>query len=166
MRGGDIRIVIIGLLTTAMLLWGCPPWLHGEGWRIAFAHHFFHAGVLHLAVNCWSVWAVFRKDARYGFDEIIVPFACATLSWFASSKDPVGASNFLFALLGYRTPSLKSGWWRKAGVRVFLFTTVAMVVIPQVSAVTHIVSFILGCMCAGASRLKERIGHDYTRATR
>lgn len=159
MRGEDIRIIFVGLLITAMLLWGCPVWLHGDQWYISLAHHFFHVSILHLAVNCLSLWALFRKGYIYRPASIIVPFLCATASWFFSPADPVGISNFLFASIGCRTPSLKSGWWRSMNVIIFFATSLVMLAFPQVSAVTHIVSFVLGCICAHAARYLKDLSY-------
>jgi membrane associated rhomboid family serine protease len=164
MRGDNIRICTIGLLMTAMLMWGCPAWMHHNGIHIALAHHFFHANLFHLAVNCLSIWAVFRKENRYSWTDIAVPFMCGTIAWFFSSADPVGASNFLFAIVGYRSPSLRSAWWKSSSTIIFLMTSMAMAFIPGVSFVTHIVSFALGCLCAGIARLINSIRHDYRRA--
>lgn len=164
MQGNHIRIASIGILIGIMLLWGCPSWLHGGQWYISLAHHFFHANIFHLAVNCFSLWTLFRKDYVYRPPSIIVPFACATVSWFFSPADPVGISNFLFASLGCRTPSLKSSWWRQKNVIVFFATSLAMLAFPQVSAVTHIVSFLLGFACANLARHIKSLQDDIRRA--
>ena len=165
MRGDNIRIVVVGVLVVMMLLFHCPAFLHRDEWYIAFAHHFFHANIFHLSVNCLSIWAVFRKDMTYNLSSLLIPFACATISWFFSSADPVGVSNFLFAIVGLRTPSFKSAWWKMSSARVFLITMVAMIFVPNVSAVTHIVSFVLGCICACLGRRVNKLKNDFRRAT-
>jgi hypothetical protein len=40
-----------------------------------------------------------------------------------------------------------------------------MALLPQVSATTHIVSFVLGCVVAGAYRIVNSISSDFRRAT-
>jgi membrane associated rhomboid family serine protease len=159
MRGERIRLVIVGLLGIVMLAWGCPEFLHGDQWYISLAHHFFHVNVLHIAINCISIWALFRKGYVYQPASIIVPFLCATASWFVSPVDPAGASNFIYAVIGCRTPPLKSRWWRSQPVVIFLIVTCVMLLFPQVSAVTHIVSFVLGVMCAHIFRYTNRKKH-------
>lgn len=160
MRGEHIRKVFIGILIAAFVLWGCPAWLHGDQWYISLAHHFFHANIFHLAVNSLSLWTLFRKDFIYPLPSILVPFACATASWFFSSADPAGISNFLFASIGCRTPSLKSSWWRDKNVLIFFATSLVMLAFPQVSALTHIVSFVLGCICAHVARYIKGLSND------
>lgn len=160
MRGESIRVIAIGVLVTAMLVWGCPAWLHKEAWYIAFAHHFFHANVFHLAVNCFSLWAVFRSGMIYKGWSILIPFICATASWFCSPLDPVGASNFLFATIGCRTPHLGSKWWRQSTTIVFFLGMLVMAFVPGVSFITHLVSFVLGCLFAILFRHIAKISKD------
>ena len=164
--GRDKVIIIIGILTVFLLLFRCPEWLHSHWWGISLAHHFFHANIFHLAVNCMSLWLMFRNPAIVlKWKTIAAAYVLATLSWFASSADVVGASNFIFALIGLRTPSFRHAWWKQPSVRIFLLVTVAMGVIPQVSAVTHIVSFCLGCAAASVSRLINQTSNDIRRVS-
>jgi membrane associated rhomboid family serine protease len=165
MEGNNIRIVIIGLLVTMQLLFGCPVLLHQDHGCISLIHHFFHANIFHLAVNCMSIWALFRRGQTYGLSPFLWAYLIASISWFASSADPVGFSNIIFALVGLRTPSIKDRWWVSSSVITFLAITILMAFIPQVSAITHIVSFALGCLVAGASRIINNINRDIRRAS-
>lgn len=165
MRGDRIKIIIIGILVTVFLLFECPPFLHDEQWSICLVHHFFHANLFHLCVNCLAIWLVFKKDVAYHPLVLIIPFLCGSASWFLSPVDPVGASNFLFALMGLRTPRLSDPWWRSSSFITFIVTMIAMSLLPNVSAVTHIVSFVFGCMCSILIRTYRTITHDYHRAT-
>lgn len=160
--GRDFVIVAAGALLVILLLFGCPTWLHRDMWYVAFAHHFFHANVFHLAVNCFSLWTLRN---RVNLPQVVAAYLLATASWFFSSADAVGASNFIFALIGLRTPSFRSIWWRQTSVLVFLVTMVLMAAFPQVSALTHIVSFALGCAGAALSRVFSRITDDIRRAS-
>lgn len=159
MRGETFRLTAIAALGVIMLAWGCPGFLHGNQWYVAFTHHFFHVGFLHLAVNCLSLWCLFKKGYVYPLASVLVPFLCATASWFVSAVDPVGASNFIYAVIGCRTPSFKSRWWRSRQMLTFLAVTLAMLAFPKVSAVTHIVSFALGVLCAHVARYIARRRH-------
>lgn len=159
--GSDYVIVTAGGLLTILLLFGCPAWLHRDVWYVAFAHHFFHVNVFHLAVNCLSLWTLRNKVT---LPQCVAAFLIATASWFFSA-DAVGASNFIFALIGLRTPSFRSVWWRQASVLVFLVTTVLMAALPQVSTLTHIISFAFGCAGAAVSRVFSRIADDIRRAS-
>ena len=165
MEGSNIKIVLIGVLVVVQLLWGCPAFLHYDYAYISLAHHFFHANILHLAVNCLSLWTIFRKDYIYKSSILIWAFVIASLSWFCTSSDVVGFSNFIFAILGLRTPSIRNSWWTSPSVIFFLGITALMAFLPQVSAVTHIVSFSLGSIVAGVNRIIEHISRDFSRAT-
>lgn len=165
MEGNDIRITIIGILVSMQLLFGCPFFLHYDCGYISLVHHFFHANIFHLAVNCLSVWTLFRKDMRYGMTQPVLAYLIGTASWFFTSSDVVGFSNVIFALIGLRTPALGHFWWKQPAVILFLAITALMALLPQVSAVTHIVSFVLGCIVAGAYRVVNNISRDYSRAT-
>ena len=165
MEGSNIRIVIIGILLTMQLLFGCPTFLHYDSGYISLVHHFFHANIFHLAVNCLSVWSLFRKGYTYRIAPLVWAFLIGSASWFCTSADVVGFSNILFALIGIRTPSLKATYWRDPSVIAFIAITILMALLPQVSATTHIVSFVLGCVVAGAYRIVNSISSDFRRAT-
>lgn len=165
MEGSNLRIVIVGILLTMQLLFGCPTFLHYDSGYISLVHHFFHANIFHLAVNCLSVWSLFRKGYTYSLTLLIWAYIIASISWFCTSADVVGFSNIIFALIGIRTPSLKSRYWRDPAVIAFFAITILMALLPQVSAVTHVVSFVLGCMVAGAIRIVNSISSDFRRAT-
>lgn len=165
MEGSNIRIVTIGILLTMQLLFGCPTFLHFDSGYISLVHHFFHANIFHLAVNCLSVWSLFRKNYRYSMTPLLWAFLIASASWFCTSDDVVGFSNIIFALIGLRSPALSHSWWKQPSVILFLAITALMVLLPQVSAVTHIVSFVLGCIVAGVIRIVNSICSDFRRAT-
>ena len=152
---------MIGILTVFLLLFRTPEWLHSRWWGISLVHHFFHANIFHLAVNCLSLWLMFRNPSSVlRWSTLAIAYVLASLSWFASTAHVIGASNIIFALIGLRTPSFRHAWWKQPSVRFFLAVTVAMAVIPQVSAVTHIVSFSLGCAVASVSRIINRTSND------
>ena len=165
MKGSNIRIVIVGILIFMQMLFGCPTFLHYDSGYISLVHHFFHANIFHLAVNCLSVWSLFRKGCTYNWAPLVWAYIIASASWFCTSKDVVGFSNILFALIGLRTPALQNSWWKQPSVILFLAITAFMALLPQVSAITHIASFILGCIVAGAIRIVNSISSDFRRAT-
>lgn len=165
MEGNNTKITIIGILVTMQLLFGCPVFLHYDHGYISLVHHFFHANIFHLAVNCLSLWTLFRKDWKYSITTLVFAYLIGTASWFFTSADVVGFSNIIFALIGLRTPSLRHAWWKQPTVILFLAITALMAFLPQVSAVTHIVSFVLGCIVAGALRIINNLSRDFSRAT-
>lgn len=165
MEGKDIRIIIIGVLFSVQLAFGCPDVLHSDRAYLSLLHHFFHANVFHLAVNCLAVWTLYKKDVRYGVKQMLMAYVIATVSWFCSIEDVVGFSNFIFATIGLRTPSFDNSWWKHPSVITFFVITVLMAFLPNVSAVTHVVSFVLGSITAGAYRIINRISSDFRRAS-
>lgn len=162
--GSDVAIVTIGLFVAVMLLSGCPQWLHADHWCICLVYHFFHANIFHLAVNGLSLWLMLRNRPIASV-QLLSAFVIGSLSWFFATADVVGASNIIFALIGLRTPSFRSAWWRQPSVIIFFVITILMSCLPQVSAVTHLVSFVLGCAGAFVSRILNGIGNDIRRAS-
>lgn len=165
MEGNNIKISAIGILLSVYLMFGCPHFLHSDRAYISLVHHFFHANIFHLAVNCVSLWTLFRQGYIYKVSLLVWAFLIASLSWFFSSVDPVGFSNIIFAIIGLRTPSIRDGWWKRSAVITFLLVTVLMAILPQVSAITHVLSFIFGCIAAGLERVFKRISSDLSRAS-
>ena len=160
MEGNNIRIILIGILLTVYLLFGCPCFLHYEAGHVSLVYHFFHANIFHLAVNCLSIWTLFRKGVTYSVASLLWAYIIGSASWFCTSADPVGFSNVIFAIVGMRTKT-----WKSPSVITFLVITALMSLLPQVSAMTHIVSFILGCIVAGAYRIINSTSRDFRRAS-
>lgn len=165
MEGNSIRIIITGVLFSLYIAFGCPEWLHSDSWYIALMHNFFHANIFHLVVNCLSIWVLFRKGVRYTMASLIWAFIICSSSWFFTSADTIGFSNFIFATIGLRTPSLKNAWWIHPSSIIFFTATALMALLPQVSGETHLISFILGCIAAGAHRIINSISSDFRRAS-
>lgn len=162
-----IRIAIISALVLLHVAFGIPGWLHpGQGSYLlrAATYSFFHASWWHLAVNCLAVWTIF--DPKRGCKpcrDLIFPFIIAMAVYPLALRPVVGFSNILYAVLGIRTPSLRSRWWRQWPVALFLAVTVAMVFVPTFSATTHIASFALGVAAAAAGRSLKPLLDDVRR---
>lgn len=154
----EIRTIIIGTLIMVFILAGCQDWLRNDAWPMALMHHFFHANIFHLAVNCYSIWILLKS--RRSACILALAYICASVSWFASSAYPIGASNFIFALVGLCSPHFRHPWWRSRPTVTFLALNLAMLLLPQVSAITHIVSFALGCMLASMRRGLKSLSRD------
>lgn len=165
MEENNIRIITTGVLVFITMVFGCPGYLHTEGLHVALTHHFFHVNIFHLAANALSIWLIFGRGRKVAWKTLITAYICATISWYFSSGSVVGMSNMIFAFLGLRTPSLKDAWWRQSAVITFLVVTTCMALIPNISTVTHLTSFILGGVCAAFGRLIMRIKSDYARAS-
>lgn len=151
-----MRIVLIGMLFIVYMLAKCPDWL---AWTYvpymvrASAYSFFHANLFHLAINCLSIWVVFDPRKKDNTIALIVGALIAVLVYPLALKPVVGFSNVLYAIIGFRSPSFKSSWWKHPSVLLFLAITVAMVFIPHFSATTHMGAFALGVAFAHIRRL-------------
>ena len=63
-----------------------------------------------------------------------------------------------------KTPALSNSWWRQPGTIIFFAINLILFLFPQVSAITHLVSFALGCVCAICMRLYKSLADDFRRA--
>ena len=149
-----VRVVIIALLVALQYTFGIPEFLHGTDhyWIRALSYSFFHANWWHLAVNGIAIWTIFDPKRRFKQYQLFTGFAIAVLVYPLSFRPVIGFSNVLYAVLGLRTPSVRSSWWRQPAVIVFLAVTVALVFVPRFSATTHIAAFLLGMLGASARR--------------
>lgn len=125
-----------------------------------FLHHFFHGNVCHLLVNFLSLYFVVPRAKRW---HLVTGYFIASLSLLAATTPVVGVSNLIYAVIGVRSPSFDSWWWRHPGTKTFLIVTVLMVFIPNISATTHIVSFMVGVLVSVSVRWFKRIGNDSAR---
>lgn len=149
-----VRIVIIVLLLSMQVFFGVPEYFYGSGqyWLRATTYSFFHANFLHLVINCLAAWTIFQPRYKTSWQQLVTSFLIAVLVYPLSVRPVIGFSNVLYAMLGLRTPPLKSPWWKQHTVIIFLIVTMAMVFIPRFSATTHIAAFLLGMAGAAAKR--------------
>lgn len=160
---GALRVIIILLLVLAQSF-GIPEFmLDGPYWQRMLLYSFFHANWWHLAVNCIAAWSIFVPARKCSTGMLVAAFAIAVLVYPLSFRPVIGFSNILYAVLGLRTPSLSSSWWKQWSVLLFIAVTVAMVFIPQFSATTHIASFAAGVFCASVSRSFNELTKDARR---
>ena len=161
-----VRIIIIVLLVCLQAFFGVPDFFHGTSdyWLRAFTYSFFHANWWHLAVNSLAVWTIYppRRGCKPCRD-LLVPFLIAVLVYPLALRPVLGFSNVLYAVLGLRTPSLKSEWWKQPAVIVFLVVTIGMIFIPRFSATTHIAAFALGMAGAAIGRGWSKLTQDARR---
>lgn len=154
-----MRYAIIIVLSLVFLFIEIPDM---TGVSAAFMHHFFHGNLFHLAVNAFSIWYIYK---RWDTQELIVAYLIATASFFVAPVMPIGFSNFIYATIGLRTPPLSSAWWKNPNTIIFLAVTFIMLLLPNVSAVTHIFSFVAGVLCAACKRWIKQITNDSSRYT-
>ena len=141
-----MRIVIIGILWLAFMLFGCPDWLQYGPWELrALVYPLFHANIFHLACNCLGIWATFDPRVSDPWRRLLVGYAISVLVYPLSVHPVVGISNVLFAISGMCSP-VRSPRWKSPTMLVFVAVMLLMALLPGVSAVTHVASFILGVL--------------------
>lgn len=167
-----MRYALIIILSVIFLVAGCPGYLAdsaGNYWLKALTYHCYHANIFHLAANCLSIWYVFKitayRSEKANARNLLTAFVIATLTYCTATRPVVGISNILFAILGLRTPSFKNAWWKHPGTVIFFAVTLGMLLVPQVSAATHITSFVCGAAVAAVKRKLISLENDYRHAT-
>lgn len=157
-----VRFVTIGIVLLAILLWpNSTEWIVGQDIYVRMAlHHFFHGNLFHLLANLLSLYFILPYLKRW---QMGVGYGIASLSILASVTPVIGFSNLIYAFIGLRSPSFKSKWWRHSGTIAFMVITLAMVFIPNVSAVTHIICFSAGVMVSAIVRHLKQISDDCKR---
>lgn len=160
--GKTLALCLIATLVAVQLTYGIPEWMADGGWRCALAHHFFHVGWLHLAVNCYAIWMMFGRGVSLW--HLPVAYLIGTLSFFVATSPTVGLSNTLYALIGLRSPSYSKAWWKHGNTLLFLGVMVAYLLIPKVSAITHIVAFAGGIATGYTTHIIRTTRTDYVKA--
>lgn len=123
-------------------------------------HHFFHGNVFHLAANMMTSYFVFKKAEM---QQILCAYMIASLSIMCSTEPVIGFSNMIYAMIGLKSPRLNHSWWKHPYTIIFLVMTLAMALIPNISAITHIVSFCGGVTTAVIRRALLQIKNDSAR---
>lgn len=154
-------IYLIGIIAVLCFIFGDVEWLINISMveKMAY-HHFFHGNIFHLAVNLLTGYFVFRgRDTRM----IVSSYIIGSLSFLASSVPVVGLSNMIYAMIGLRSPRFSHPWWRHPGTIIFMAVTLLMLFIPNISAITHIVSFCGGVVVAIIHREIQQTRNDSAR---
>lgn len=158
---GKVRFAMVALLV-AMMFVGVPSSFTDCNALVqSLTYHAFHVNAFHLAANCLGVLLLFR---RFSWGELATAYIIACVAYPFSSVPVLGISNVLFAVMGLRTPSLGNAWWRKRETMIFLLVTVLMLLVPKVSALTHIISFALGTMVSQIRIWIRKIDDIYEKA--
>lgn len=158
------RYVIIAALAAVWLAIGCPETFSAlPYWERALSYSFLHTSVWHLAANALALWVLLDHRCKGLLRNIAVAYVIAVLVYGLALRPIVGISNMIYAYCGLGTPPLSSPWWRKREVVIFLVVTVALLLIPQVSAFTHIVSFLAGMLVASSRRGLQSLVRDAER---
>ena len=172
-----VRLAIIILLVLLKAFVGVPEFFYGPDgpltplspeffsgyWTRALTYSFFHANWWHLAINAAATWTIFDPKRKFSWLQLVTGYAIAVLVYPLSSHAVIGFSNLLYAVLGLRTPSLRSRWWRQPVVLVFIAATLAMMLSPRLAGTTHVAAFALGVIFAGIRRSWLKLTEDARR---
>ena len=161
------RWILIILLSVSFIVTGRPEFL--AGWPLVArmaAYPLFHANVFHLAGNCLAIYLVYTRRHSDNLRCLVIGWLISCLVYPLASLPLVGVSNIIYATIGLRTPPISNRWWRDPSVLVFLGVTVAMLLVPKVAALTHIVAFVTGAVIASISRTIKQVNHDSARYLR
>lgn len=159
-----MRIIIIGILYVVFMIFRCPVWLAGAQVPYlvrAVTYSFFHANIIHLAVNCLSVWAIWNgKDMKRDFRNFFTAFVIAVIVYPLGFRPCVGISNMMFAACGLR---IRPQWLKTASGILFLVIMLAMCFFPQFAGTNHVAAFALGMAASGIARSIEPLLNDVRR---
>lgn len=160
---GALRIIIIILLVALQAIVGIPDYMAGGPYLLrALTYSFFHAGWLHLAVNCIAVWGVYGRG-RKPLGDLLLSLLVAVLVYPLSLRPVIGFSNVLYCTLGLRVPPFSHPWWKSRNALVFVAVTLGMVFIPRLSATTHIAAFLCGMLLSSLRRSTDKLLKDARR---
>lgn len=160
---GALRIILIVLLVALQAFVGIPDFMNeGPYLQRALAYSFFHAGWLHLAVNCLAIWGVYGRG-RKPLRDLILSLFVAVLVYPLSIMPVIGFSNVLYCTLGLRVPPFSHPWWKSHNAVIFIVATLAMGFIPRISASTHIAAFLCGMLLSYILRYLHNITQDARR---
>lgn len=160
-----MRYILVLLLAGLYAFMECPDFLLDKhSWVAWLTYSFFHGNVFHWAANMLALWSIFNPKHKHNARQLFIGYLIALAVYPLSFKPVVGISNILYAVLGMRTPAFNHPWWEAPTTITFLVITIAMVFIPNISAVTHIASFALGTLLSCVNRGITSLKNDYERA--
>lgn len=154
-------IFIFVVLLVVFFIPNGKEWLLQQGdVARAFLYHFFHGNLFHLLANVLSLYVMIPHSKTW---HLASAYAIATLCAFVIPSPMIGISNVAYALIGVRSPSFDSYWWRHPGTLIFFSVTILMLFLPNISGVSHIVSFVVGAVVAIAVRWFKKMCRDGAR---
>lgn len=160
-----MRIVLIGFLYIVFMLFGCPTWL-GAGCAPylvrALTYSFFHASILHLAINGLSLWAVFPGRDKGREIRLLLAAYLIAVAVYPLGRPCVGISNVLFAACGMR---LKPSWLKSANGILFLVLMLGMCFLPQFAGTQHLAAFFIGMLLERMYDSLDTLRRDVRRYT-
>lgn len=129
---------------------GCPWWHH-------VTYPFFHANVLHAALNCWCLLSVvFLYEVRWPRLLAMLAVAmCVPLDALASAypsllRPTVGLSGMIYALFGSLSFDVSRKWYYQ---RCMLLYISIGFFLPNSNAIIHACCYAAGMALAGFNKL-------------
>lgn len=158
-------IVICGIVLCYLF---CSPETimhNGNPWIVrAILHNFLHGNVFHLASNIMMLWLLYPNMRKHRMLIFGLSLIIATASFAVSDGDSIGLSDVLYATMGLSALPLKSKWWQTPIAKFFLLSFLVAFLLPNISAMTHLVSYIVGFVTARCIDKCQKLGDDYCRA--
>ena len=152
---------VFAVLIIGYLIPDANEWLLQQGRVVQMLlYHFFHGNLFHLLANGLSLYVIMPRTRTW---QIVTAYIIACLVALPISQPMLGFSNIVYALIGVRTPSFDSYWWRHPGTLIFFAVTLLMLFLPNVSGISHILSFIVGVAVSVIYRFFARINTDAAR---
>lgn len=158
-----MRIVVVGILCIVYILFGCPVgFASGSEAYItrALSYQFFHVNLFHLAVNCISVWILWKpENDTDNRKEFFIAMLISFLVYPFGVRPCIGFSNVLFAVCGLRFRYFISSWfWRKAEIIFFYAVMIGMCFLHQFAGISHIAAYLAGVFITSAhDKVSERL---------
>ncbi len=132
----------------------------GGPWWGRLSYMFFHANLLHAALNCWCLLSVvFLYEVRWSRLLLAAAIAASVPAawlgaWFASLLTPtIGLSGMVYALFGLLSFDVRRRWYYQCCMALYLALGFAL---PNSSAAVHLWCYLLGLLCAAARHLFYR----------
>lgn len=158
-----VRVHLVALMVAVFFAVPSLDWYSGLGVPLqAPLHHFLHANIFHLAVNCLAVWTMFNRRWKEEVKELLCAFVIGTAAYMAASAHSVGMSDVLFAVLGLR--AARQGWWKSFYFAVMWGTILLTAFLPNISGLTHAISCAAGTAVGLAASSFRKLLDDYGKA--
>lgn len=163
-----IRAVVVVLILVAFYQFVPIPEYMGVNKHLsALTHHFFHANIVHLITNCYVAFMLLSRNSFVNWwVELLIAFLVASLSYYTAINPTIGFSDILYAVIGLRTPPIYHPWWKKHTTILFIAFMLIYLFIPNISALTHIISFVSCVVISGFARAIGKTNEDYGKAKR
>ena len=156
-----VRLLVLVTLTAIFLFVPVPGSIGTKCVCGALFHHFWHISWFHLAANGIGIYASSLMRGWKRRLPLAYIFAC--VGYLFSSGPVIGFSNVLFALAGMYGAEIRD-YWKRRETWAFLAGLALTSVLPNVSASTHVASFLIGYVCIFFYRTIKKVVYDYERA--